>query len=147
MTLQTSIRLLKLAGLGSALFGLAMVLALISPLKLVFDLFLDLVHWPLDGQQALAGDSARVLAAITGGLMVGLGALVWRLAEDVYAKDPELGGRIILIGVFAWYLPDNFGSYMVGAGFNVLLNTGFLAMFVLPILIYRRAGSEARLTS
>lgn len=138
MTLDTSIRLLKLAALGSALFGLAMVLALISPLKLVFDTFLDLVHWPLDAQQALAGDSARVLAAITGGLMVGLGALIWRITEDVYAKDPQLGGRIILSGVSAWYLPDSFGSYMVGAGFNVVLNTGFLAMFVLPVLLHRQ---------
>lgn len=140
MTLHTSIRLLKLAALGSALFGLAMVLALISPLKLVFDSFLDLVHWPLDSQQALAGDSARVLAAITGGLMVGLGALVWCITTDVYAKDPQTGGRIILIGVCAWYLPDSFGSYMVGAGFNVVLNTGFLAMFVLPILLHRQAS-------
>ncbi|MEP4038960.1 MULTISPECIES: excinuclease ABC subunit A [unclassified Pseudophaeobacter] len=143
MTLDTSIRLLKLAALGSALFGLAMVLALISPLKLVFDTFLDLVHWPLDGQQALAGDSARVLAAITGGLMVGLGALIWRITEDVFAKDPKTGGRIILIGVIAWYLPDSFGSYMVGAGFNVVLNTGFLAMFVLPVLLHRQTIKTA----
>jgi hypothetical protein len=144
MTLDTSIRLLKLTSLGSALFGLAMVLALISPLKLVFDVFLDLVHWPLDGEQSLTGDSARVLAAITGGLMVGLGALVWQITEAIYAKDPQTGGRIILIGVCAWYLPDSFGSYMVGAGFNVVLNTEFLAMFVLPVLLYRSQDKAAQ---
>lgn len=139
MTLETSTRLLKLTGIGTILFGLAMVLALVSPLKPVFDIFLDLVHLPLDGQQALEGDSARVLAAITGGLMVGLGALTWCIAEHVYAKDAETGGRIILIGVMAWYVPDSFGSYMVGAWFNVVLNTGFLAMFVLPVLLHRSA--------
>ncbi len=139
MTLETSTRLLKLTGIGTILFGLAMVLALVSPLKPVFDIFLDLVHLPLDGQQALEGDSARVLAAITGGLMVGLGALTWCIAVHVYAKDAETGGRIILIGVMAWYVPDSFGSYMVGAWFNVVLNTGFLAMFVLPVLLHRSA--------
>ena len=144
MTLDTSTRLLKLAALSSILFGLAMVAALVSPLKLVFDVFLDLAHYPLDGDQSLTGDSARVLAAITGGLMCGLGALVWRLATDVYATDPARGGNIILIGVAAWYLPDSFGSYMVGAWFNVVLNTGFLAMFALPVILHRGANQAVK---
>ena len=142
MTLETSTRLLNIAAMASTLFGLAMILALFTPLKTVFDFFLDLVHLPLDGSQELAGGSARVLAAITGGLMCGLGALLWRITKDVYSQDPQRGGSIILFGVIAWYLPDSFGSVMAGAWFNVVLNTGFLAMFVLPVLLHRRAASS-----
>ena len=136
MTQETTIRLLKLAAFGSVCFGLALVLALITPLRGVFDIFFDLVHFPLDGQQTLTSDSGRVLAAITGGLMVGLGAIVWRIVQDIYPQDPATGGRIILIGVWTWYLPDSFGSVMVGAWFNVVPNTVFLALFVLPILLH-----------
>jgi len=143
MTHETATKALKFAALASALFGLAMILALISPLRAVFDIFLDLVHLPLDGQQSLDSDSAHVLAAISGGLLVGLGALIWGITTEVYAKSAETGGRIILTGVLAWYLPDSFGSYMVGAGFNVVLNTGFLAMFVLPVLLHRHSMKAA----
>ncbi|MCD9147721.1 excinuclease ABC subunit A [Pseudophaeobacter flagellatus] len=145
MTQEMAISALKLAAFGSVCFGLALVLALITPLQGFFDLFFDLVHYPLDGQQALTSDSGRVLAAITGGLLVGLGAMVWCIAQDIYPQDPATGGRIILIGVWTWYLPDSFGSVIVGAWFNVVLNTGFLALFVLPILLHRQ--SQRALTS
>jgi len=142
MTHDTATKALKTAALATALFGLAMVLALITPLRAVFEIFLDLVHYPLDGQQSLSSDSAHVLTAISGGLLVGLGALIWGITQELYAKRPDVGGRIILLGVFAWYLPDSFGSYMVGAWFNVVLNTGFLAIFVLPILLHRQSSKK-----
>jgi hypothetical protein len=139
MTHDTATKALKLAAIGTVIFGLAMVLALVSPLHLGLEVFLDLVHWPLDGQQDLNSASAHVLAAISGGLLVGTGTLIWGITTEVYRKTPKLGGRIILTGVLAWYLPDSFGSYMVGAWFNVVLNTGFLALFAVPILLYRPA--------
>lgn len=139
MTHDTAIKALKLAAIGTVIFGLAMVLALVSPMRLGLALFLDLVHWPLDGQQDLNSDSARVLAAISGGLLVGTGTLIWGITTEVYSKTPKIGGRMILTGVLAWYLPDSFGSYMVGAWFNVVLNTGFLALFAIPILLHRPA--------
>jgi hypothetical protein len=137
MTHDTASKALKLAALGTVLFGLGMVLALVSPLRVALELFLDLVHFPLDGQQALDSDSTHVLAAISGGLLVGTGSLIWGITTEVYSKAPKIGGRIILTGILAWYLPDSFGSYMVGAWFNVVLNTVFLAMFAVPILLYR----------
>ncbi|OIQ45161.1 MAG: excinuclease ABC subunit A [Roseobacter sp. MedPE-SW] len=142
MTHDTATKALKGAALATVLFGLAMVLALITPLRAVFEIFLDLVHYPLDGQQGLTSDSAHVLTAISGGLLVGLGALIWGITQEVYAKRPDIGARIILVGVFAWYLPDSFGSYMVGAWFNMVLNTGFLAIFVLPILLHRQSSKK-----
>ncbi|MEQ3673423.1 hypothetical protein [Pseudophaeobacter sp.] len=86
MTHDTAIKALKLAAIGTVIFGLAMVLALVSPLRLGLALFLDLVHWPLDGQQDLNSDSARVLAAISGGLLVGTGTLIWGITTEVYRK-------------------------------------------------------------
>ena len=44
MTHDTASKALKLAALGTVLFGLAMVLALVSPLRVALELFLDLVH-------------------------------------------------------------------------------------------------------
>lgn len=143
MTLQTTVRLLKLGSLTSALFSLAFLLGLVTPLQGFLNLFLDIVHWPLDSQQRLDGDSAGVLAAISSGLMMGMGVLIWRIVDLVYVEDPERGARIILPGVFTWYLPDSIGSYAVGAEVNVLLNTGFLAMFVLPILLHQRHRKAA----
>ena len=96
---------------------------------------MDLTHLPLDGAQSFGGDSEKVLGAIGGGLLVGLGVLVWQITIHVYAKDPSTGASIINWGVWSWYLVDSTGSILAGAWFNAVLNTGFLLMFVLPIML------------
>ncbi|WP_005666192.1 hypothetical protein [Tritonibacter mobilis] len=49
-------------------------------------------------------------------------------------QNPTLARRILIPALLAWYLPDSLGSMLSGAGFNVVMNTVFLAMFMVPLL-------------
>ncbi len=135
MTQDRAIYLLKLTSIGTVIFGLIPLFALAASYHGIVGWFMDLTHLPLDGAQSFGGDSEKVLGAIGGGLLVGLGVLVWQITIHVYAKDPSTGASIINWGVWSWYLVDSTGSILAGAWFNAVLNTGFLLMFVLPIML------------
>ncbi|WP_270730724.1 excinuclease ABC subunit A [Shimia sp. Alg240-R146] len=127
---------LKFASLFSAFIGLLMVAALLGA-QPVMALFLDLTHLPLDGRQTFSSDSELVLGAISGGLLFGFGVMAHQVTTGVYATNPDIGGRILMRGIVSWFIVDSFGSILAGAWFNVVLNLGFLALFIVPLLAAR----------
>ncbi|MGR3759589.1 excinuclease ABC subunit A [Roseobacteraceae bacterium NS-SX3] len=139
---STSVRWLKTAALLSAAFGLFLVLALATPLAHVLNLFLDLAFLPLDGGEALTVGPASLMTAISGGLLCGFCVLIYLVAEHIYAADPALGRRLLIPALLAWYIPDSLGSLAAGAWFNVVMNTAFLALFLLPLLLARPAAAR-----
>ena len=116
------------------LIGVAMTIAPFTFLAPGLNLFVDLAHLPLDRAQGINTETEALLTAISGGLLCGLGAAVWLMAEHLYANDPTLARRMILIALMAWYIPDSLGSLAAGAWFNVVMNSGFLALFLVPLL-------------
>ncbi len=133
MTHDRAITFLKFACGFSIFMGVSVLLALATQSYGLFGWFMDLLHLPLDGAQSFGADSERVLGAISGGLLIGMGLMVWQITTRIYAHDPATGSAIILWGIWGWYLTDSAGSILAGAWFNAVLNTGFLLMFVLPI--------------
>lgn len=137
MTHETATSALKFASLFSAFIGLLMVASLLGGQHLMA-LFLDLIHLPLDGSQTFSSDSELVLGAISGGLLFGFGVMAHQVTTHVYAPNPALGGRIILRAILAWFIVDSTGSVLSGAWFNVVLNSSFLALFLVPVLAAQR---------
>ncbi|MDC0656534.1 excinuclease ABC subunit A [Leisingera sp. SS27] len=142
MTHTAATRLLKTVSILGAAFGLALVLALATPLGRALDLFLDLAFLPLDGAQALSPGAAALMTAISGGLMCGFCVLIYLVTEHIYSADPALGRRLLLPALLAWYIPDSLGSLAAGAWFNVVMNTAFLGLLVVPLLLARPAAAQ-----
>lgn len=133
----TPLLMLGVTGYGFALFGLVIALGIHSPLAPLVTLFLDLAHFPLDGAQVITTETEHLLLAIAGGLCVGLGVVIILITP---LMDPTITSpgaqplkKLLLIAALAWYIPDSLGSFLSGAWFNVLLNSGFLAMVLVPI--------------
>jgi hypothetical protein len=133
MTIDTRIAWLKTGAVITIAFGLLIAVAAIPALQAPTELMLDLVYPPLDQAQTLTGVSARLFSAITGGLMTGLGVILWVVATELCPSNPALGRRLILLGVGSWYLVDSSMSLAAGAPLNVLFNTGFLLIFYVPV--------------
>ncbi|UWQ81104.1 excinuclease ABC subunit A [Leisingera sp. S132] len=142
MTHSAAIRMLKTVSILGAAFGLAMVLALVTPLGAVLSLFIDLAFLPVDGAQALTPGAASLMTAISGGLMCGFCVLICLLTDHVYRSDPALGRRLLIPALLAWYIPDSLGSLAAGAWFNVVMNTAFLALFLMPLMLTRPAAAQ-----
>ncbi|MBB5516179.1 hypothetical protein FHS89_002205 [Rubricella aquisinus] len=135
MTLHLRVRLLKTFSILYLIGpGLLMVLAELLPVMGAVSAFLDLAYWPYDGAQVVAGDVATLFNAILGGVLIGFGVLIHEVGSKVYAKDEPLGRRILLTGLFAWYLTDSFASAVTGAPFNAVMNTFFAGCFIVTLL-------------
>ncbi|UWQ51379.1 excinuclease ABC subunit A [Leisingera caerulea] len=142
MTHAAAIRMLKTVSVLSSAFGLAMVLALATPLSQALGFFLDLAFLPLDGGQRLQPGPASLMTAISGGLLCGFCVLIHLVTEHVYSRDAALGRRLLLPALIAWYIPDSLGSFAAGAWFNVVMNSAFLALFLVPLLLTRPAAAR-----
>lgn len=143
MTHRSSIAILKFASLFVIGFGLLMFTTLFTPTREALFFFQDLAFLPIDGGQGAPGEVAWLWTAISGGVLVGWGLLFWLVTTQLYVSDPTIGRRIILPSILAWFLVDGSGSVIVGAWFNVVMNSGFLALFALPVLLLKSDAAAA----
>jgi hypothetical protein len=133
MSLDTRIRWLKIASIITVGFGLLLAVAAIPAMSGPAQFLLDFIYFPLDGAQAVASSAARLLNAITGGLMAGLGVMTFLVAGELMPREPDLARRILLAGIGAWFLVDSSMSIAAGAPLNAVFNAGFLLLFYLPL--------------
>lgn len=134
MSFDTRLLWLKSVGALLVLIGAVFAWTTTGPLAGVNLLFVDLAVLPVDGAQSYAATETRLLAAIVGGLTAGIGAAIYLIAKHVYAIDPAIGRKIILNFVLIWFVVDGLGSVLSGAAFNVVLNSGLLALMILPLV-------------
>ena len=132
MTNDTPIRWLQAGAAITVGFGLLMAAAAIPALQAPTEFLLDLIFFPVDQGQTMDTAAARLLTAITGGLMTGMGVMLWIVATELCPRDPALGRRLIFLGIGSWYVVDSSMSVAAGAPLNVLFNAGFLLIFVVP---------------
>lgn len=133
MTIDTRIRWLKFGSVITIGFGLLIAAAAVPALQGPTGFLVDLVYFPVDSGQSMQASSTRLFSAICGGLMTGLGVMLWIVATELYPQDPTLGRRLILVGIGSWYLVDCAMSAAAGAPLNILFNTGFLLVFCIPV--------------
>lgn len=132
--------LLRTVGQGFTVFGLLLALAGFTPLAPLVVFFLDIAHLPHDGAQAITTETESLLLAISGGLCCGLGMIIATLATRLGHSHPQIVVQVLLTGALAWYVPDSLGSYLSGAWFNVVMNTGFLCLLLWPLTLMHRAA-------
>ena len=145
MPLATRILWLRIAVLVLAAFAVPTFLGVVpGPARAFLEGFLDIAIWPvLDGAQRLEGAEANMLLAIIAGFSVAIGTFVWVLATTVMPRDPDLARRTIALAMGGWLAVDSAASWLGGAGGNVLLNLGFGALFLVPVLWPDPAGRSA----
>jgi len=95
-------------------------------------LLADIVFWPFDDMQRLDSQTAQLLAAIGGGVMVGWGVMLWLVIDRLMPANPALARLLLIESTLAWFLVDSTGSFVAGAIVNVLLNTVLMLAIVLP---------------
>ena len=131
--METRLRWLKAGSAFTIATGLLIAAAAVPALNAPTLWLFDLVVFPLDGGQSLGDVEARLLCAITGGLMTGLGVMIWLISTEVFARDPLLGRSIIIKSFASWFVIDSAMSIAAGAPLNVIGNTAFLLLFMLPV--------------
>jgi hypothetical protein len=134
MTVVSRQKWLKNAAILVILFGPVVSLAAHPATAGLNGMFVDLAFWPFNGLPTIDDPATRLLSAISGGLTMGWGVMIYLLATKLYPREPQLAGSIILTSVVIWFVTDSIGSAFAGAPANVLINLVFLVIFLVPIL-------------
>ena len=134
MQKQSVIAILKIASAAVVGFGIVIAMAAYPPTAEIARFLLDLVIWPIDGVQSVSGSEIRLLSAVSGGVMVGWGILLWLVATRLYPKEPGLAKTMILASIWTWFGVDSLASILAGVPLNALLNISFLVLFSWPLL-------------
>lgn len=120
-------------------FGLLLAAGAWPPLAAPVVFLADLLIWPMDGLQTLQMPETRVFMAISGGVMVGWGVTLWKLADHLLAEHLAVVRSITMTGLYSWFAVDSIGSVMAGAPLNAVANVGFVVLFVLAFRQPRQA--------
>ena len=140
MTHQTRVKILKLASILLLIaFAPVMAFSVLPPADWVAQHFLSLARLDVS-QPYLTDPGGRLVSAILGGVLLGLGISIWQVVSLVYARDPVTGRAILLPTILGWYVLDSAGSILADAWFNAVLNTVFAACFLVPLLWRQPAG-------
>lgn len=113
-------------------FGLILSIGNLPGLNPYLDRLLDLVIWQKDHGSYLTVTEARLVVAVTGGIACAWGVLQIGLARSFGTTHPDALRRIVIRGYWVWFLVDGAGSVLAGAPLNILGNTAFLAVLLLP---------------
>lgn len=134
MTIDRSTKIMKFSAIVFIGFGLLSALAAWPPLAGPQQFLVQLIFTDFDGSVTIATQSERLLSAILGGIIAGLGVMLWQLVDKLYQDHPALIGRIIITSLLTWFVVDSTASVLAGAPFNFIGNLGFLALFLVPLM-------------
>ncbi len=134
MSIDTRIRWLKLASAITAAVGLLIAVAAVPALAAPAELLVALVVPGAEDAHPLGTPTARTLAAVSGGVLVGWGVVLWMIADSLFATNPKLVSRLVVMSVGTWFVVDSAMSVAAGAWPNALLNCSFLVLFLPPVL-------------
>lgn len=116
------------------LMGLGLIFAAgaIPAVYAWLSIFFTAAHFPFYPAPDTLDPTGRLMMAISGGLTVGLGAMVWTVATEVLPVAPKEGRRVILFATGAWFVTDSTFSIVAGSPMNAFLNLSFVALMLWP---------------
>lgn len=123
------------------LFGLFMTFFHRTVLFEPFHAQIDAVFW----NTAVSPEAAAFQGwayGLMGAVMVGWGIVLFSLAYIPFKQQQKWAWNTLFYGLLAWFVLDTAVSLQYGVVFNALVNTLFLALFLLPLFFTRKSFSR-----
>jgi hypothetical protein len=124
---------MKITAIIVGSFGPVFFLGAMVPTSAPARLTLDLLGWRLSRPWTLDALDTRFLSAVSGGFLLGWGAMIWCLTAWVYPMAPEPVRRTVVASLLAWFCLDSAGSIASGNPSNVAFNVVVLLVAVGPL--------------
>ncbi|MEM7259443.1 MAG: hypothetical protein AAF404_18870 [Pseudomonadota bacterium] len=137
--LDRGTKLLAWVSYGLLVFAAVWWLAVHPAIDKQAALMIDIMAWPIDGSHDNMARDARFFSVIGAGLVVGLAGFLLLVIIPEFRRGNRQIWRGTVIALFGWYIVDSAGCWIAGVPSNVLFNTIFLVLLLVPLWMIRSA--------
>ncbi len=116
------------------IYSLLWGLAPFSEVNISARIILDLADWPLDNLSTPLDRNTMWLSAIGAGLLAAIAIFLGGIVVPAIKEGNQRTIRTTIIAMIVWYVIDGIGSIAAGVSSNVLFNSVYLALVLVPLV-------------
>lgn len=127
----------KLMTLIAGIFGFYAVLWGLAPYESVnfpSRLILDSLDWPIDNLATPLDKNTMLLSAIGAGLLGAIAVFLGGIVAPAIKEGNKSIIRTAVVAMLVWYIIDGVGSIASGVASNVVFNSIYLVLILIPLL-------------
>ncbi len=97
-------------------------------------IILDLADWPIDSLSTPLDRNTMWLSAVGAGLLAAVSIFLGGIVVPALKEGNRPIIRTTIIAMSVWYIIDNIGSIAAGVSSNVVFNSIYFALILIPLL-------------
>jgi len=134
MSRNTRSKLMLLVAGIFAFYAVLWGLAPYESVNLPSRLILDSLDWPIDNLSTALDKNTMLLSAIGAGLLGSIAIFLGGIVAPAIKEGNKSITRTAVVAMLVWYVIDGTGSIASGVASNVVFNSVYLVLILIPIL-------------
>lgn len=143
MTTETSAKFMMIVAITFLIYSLLWALAPYPSINLPARLILDIADWPVDDFREPLDRNTRWLSAIGAGVLAAISVFLGGVVVPAIKRSDSSVIRTTIFAMGLWYIIDSAGSIAAGVASNVLFNSVYLALVLIPLINCHSANKTA----
>ncbi len=117
-----------------AVYSLLWATAPYDSINLPARLILDLSDWPLDHLSDPLDQNTQWLVSISSGLLAAISVFLGGIIAPALRRGDRRTANLTALAMLVWYVIDSLGSYASGVATNVVPNSLYLLLILIPLI-------------
>ena len=134
MSRNTRSKLMLLVAGIFAFYAVLWGLAPYESVNLPSRLILDSLDWPIDNLSTALDKNTMLLSAIGAGLLGSIAVFLGGIVAPAIKEGNKSITRTTVVAMLVWYIIDSTGSIASGVASNVVFNSVYLVLILIPII-------------
>ena len=134
MSLDLRFRLMRIIAVIFALYTVVWSLAPYTSINLPARFLLDVLDWPIDNMGLALDQNTKWLSTIGATLLGAVSVFLWGIVAPALKRGDSQVAKMTLLAFIVWYVIDSAGSIAAGVASNVVFNTAYLVLVLIPLL-------------
>ncbi|PWQ99597.1 hypothetical protein [Leucothrix arctica] len=134
MSLDLRFKLMRIIAVIFALYTVIWGLAPYTAINLPSRFLLDVLDWPIDNMAVALDQNTKWLSAIGASLLGAVSVFLWGIVAPALKRGDVEIAKTTLQAFIVWYVIDSAGSIAAGVPSNVVFNTAYLILVLIPLL-------------
>ncbi len=140
MSLQLRAKFMMVVSIVFGIYSLLWATAPFETINFPARFILDSADWPVDSLFSPLDKETKLLSAIGSGLLAAVAIFLGGIVAPAIREGNRPVVRTAIVAILVWYVIDGIGSIASGAGSNVIFNSIYLALVLIPLVGIKKSA-------